>query len=148
TPGSMPPFSRNIEEEGVLIDNVKLVEGGRMLEDAMRSLLSAARYPARNPDQNIADLRAQIAANEKGVQELKRMVGHFGLDIVRAYMRHVQDNAEECVRRVIGVLKDGAFAYEMDNGAVIRVQITIGADRRSATIDFTGTSAQLESNYN
>ncbi len=148
TPGSMPPFSKNVEEEGVLLDNVKLVEDGRMLEEEMRRLLAAARYPARNPDQNIADLRAQVAANEKGVQELKRMVEHFGLDVVRAYMKHVQDNAEECVRRVIGVLKDGEFAYEMDNGAVIRVKITIGPDRRSATIDFTGTSAQLESNFN
>jgi 5-oxoprolinase (ATP-hydrolysing) len=148
TPGSMPPFSRTVEEEGVLLDNVKLVENGRMLEGDIRSLLAAARYPARNPDQNIADLRAQVAANEKGVQELKRMVAHFGLDIVSAYMRHVQDNAEECVRRVIGVLKDGDFAYEMDNGAVIRVRIRIGADRRSASVDFTGTSAQLESNFN
>ena len=148
TPGSMPPFSKNVEEEGVLLDNVKLVENGRMLEAEMRRLLASARYPARNPDQNIADLRAQIAANEKGVQELKRMVEHFGLDVVKAYMRHVQDNAEECVRRVIGVLKDGEFAYEMDNGAVIKVRITIGADKRSATIDFTGTSAQLESNFN
>jgi 5-oxoprolinase (ATP-hydrolysing) len=148
TPGSMPPFSKNVEEEGVLLDNVKLVENGRMLEAEMRKLLGAARYPARNPDQNIADLRAQIAANEKGVQELKRMVAHFGLDVVKAYMRHVQDNAEECVRRVIGVLKDGEFAYEMDNGAWIKVKITIGADRRSASIDFTGTSPQLESNFN
>ncbi len=148
TPGSMPPFSKNVEEEGVLLDNVKLVEGGRMLEAEMRTLLGAAKYPARNPDQNIADLRAQVAANQKGVEELKRMVGHFGLDVVRAYMGHVQDNAEECVRRVIGVLHDGDFAYEMDNGAVIRVKITIGGDRRSATIDFTGTSAQLASNFN
>jgi 5-oxoprolinase (ATP-hydrolysing) len=148
TPGSMPPFSRTVEEEGVLLDNVKLVEDGRMLEREMRELLASARYPARNPDQNIADLRAQIAANEKGVQELKRMVSHFGLDVVKAYMRHVQDNAEASVRRVIGVLKDGEFAYEMDNGAVIRVKITIGADRHSAKVDFTGTSAQLESNFN
>jgi 5-oxoprolinase (ATP-hydrolysing) len=148
TPGSMPPFSKNVEEEGVLLDNVKLVEDGRMLEGEMRALLGAARYPARNPDQNIADLRAQVAANEKGAQELRRMVDHFGLDVVKAYMGHVQDNAEECVRRVIGVLKDGEFAYEMDNGAMIRVKITIGADRRSATIDFTGTSAQLASNFN
>ncbi len=148
TPGSMPPFSKNVEEEGVLLDNVKLVENGRMLEAEMRRLLGAARYPARNPNQNIADLRAQVAANEKGVQELKRMVAHFGLDVVKAYMRHVQDNAEECVRRVIGVLKDGEFSYEMDNGALIRVRITIGPDKRSATIDFTGTSAQLESNFN
>ncbi len=148
TPGSMPPFSKTVEEEGVLLDNVKLVEDGHMLEAEMRRLLGAARYPARNPDQNIADLRAQVAANEKGVQELKRMVAHFGLDVVRAYMGHVQDNAEECVRRVIGVLKDGEFSYEMDNGAAIQVRITIGADKRSATIDFTGTSAQLESNFN
>jgi 5-oxoprolinase (ATP-hydrolysing) len=148
TPGSMPPFSRHVDEEGVLFDNVKLVEGGRMLEAGIRGLLAAARYPSRNPDQNIADLRAQVAANEKGVQELRRMVAHFGLDVVNAYMRHVQDNAEESVRRVIGVLKDGEFACEMDNGAVIRVRITIGADRRSATIDFAGTSPQLESNFN
>jgi 5-oxoprolinase (ATP-hydrolysing) len=148
TPGSMPPFSHTVEEEGVLLDNVKLVEAGRMLEGEMRTLLASARYPARNPDQNIADLRAQIAANEKGVQELRRMVEHFGLEVVQAYMRHVQDNAEACVRRVIGVLKDGEFAYEMDNGAVIRVKVTIGADRQSAKVDFTGTSAQLESNFN
>ncbi|HET7402379.1 MAG TPA: hydantoinase B/oxoprolinase family protein, partial [Usitatibacter sp.] len=148
TPGSMPPFSRTVEEEGVLLDNVKLVEDGRMREREMRELLGAARYPARNPDQNIADLRAQVAANEKGVQELKRMVAHFGLDVVRAYMGHVQDNAEACVRRVIGVLRDGEFAYEMDNGAVIRVKVAIGPDRQSATVDFTGTSAQLASNFN
>ena len=148
TPGSMPPFSHTVEEEGVLLDNVKLVENGRMREAEMRALLAGARYPARNPDQNIADLRAQIAANEKGVRELRRMVEHFGLDVVQAYMRHVQDNAEECVRRVIGVLKDGEFAYEMDNGAVIRVKVTIGADRTSAAVDFTGTSPQLDSNFN
>jgi len=148
TPGSMPPFSRTIEEEGVLLDNVKLVDDGKMREAGMRRLLASAKYPARNPDQNIADLRAQVAANEKGVQELRRMVAHFGLDVVKAYMGHVQDNAEECVRRVIGVLKDGAFACEMDNGATIRVKISIGADRRSAVIDFAGTSAQLESNFN
>jgi len=148
TPGSMPPFSRTVEEEGVLLDNVKLVEDGKMLEAGMRRLLASAKYPARNPDQNIADLRAQVAANEKGVQELRRMVAHFGLDVVKAYMSHVQDNAEECVRRVIGVLKDGEYACEMDNGATIRVKISIGADRRSAVIDFAGTSAQLESNFN
>ncbi|MBP8120800.1 MAG: hydantoinase B/oxoprolinase family protein, partial [Burkholderiales bacterium] len=148
TPGSMPPFSKSVEDEGVLLDNVKLVERGVMLEADMRARLAAGRYPARNPDQNIADLRAQIAANEKGVQELRRMVAHFGLDLVRAYMQHVQDNAEECVRQVIGALRDGEYAYEMDNGAVIRVKISIGSDRRSATIDFTGTSAQLESNFN
>ncbi|APV48979.1 5-oxoprolinase [Betaproteobacteria bacterium GR16-43] len=148
TPGSMPPFSHTVEEEGVLLDNVKLVENGRMLEKEMRALLRGATFPARNPDQNIADLRAQIAANEKGVRELHRMVQHFGLDVVQAYMKHVQDNAEESVRRVIGVLKDGSFEYEMDTGAVIRVKISIGPDRRSATIDFTGTSDQLASNFN
>jgi 5-oxoprolinase (ATP-hydrolysing) len=148
TPGSMPPFSRIVEDEGVLIDNVKLVEAGRLLEDRMRGILASAKYPARNIDQNLADLRAQIAANEKGVQELRRMVAHFGLEVVKAYMGHVQDNAEESVRRVLGVLKDGEFSYEMDNGAVIRVKIIIGADQRSATIDFAGTSAQLDSNFN
>jgi len=132
----------------VLLDNVKLVEGGRLLEDRMRQTLASARHPARNIDQNMADLRAQIAANEKGVQELRRMVAQFGLDVVKAYMRHVQDNAEESVRRVLGVLKNGEFGYEMDNGAMIRVKIAIGADSRSATIDFIGTSPQLESNFN
>src|SRR5476649_828713 len=148
TPGSMPPFSKTVDEEGVLIDNFLLVEGGRFREKETVALLTSGCYPVRNVVQNLADLQAQIAANEKGVQELRRMVAHFGLDVVKAYMGHVQDNAEECVRRVIGVLKDGEFAYEMDNGAVIKVKITIGADRRSATIDFTGTSAQLESNFN
>ncbi|MEQ1518719.1 MAG: hydantoinase B/oxoprolinase family protein, partial [Usitatibacteraceae bacterium] len=152
TPGSMPPFSKTVEDEGVLLDNVKLVagerNGGVMLEAEMRARLTGARYPARNPDQNIADLRAQIAANEKGVQELGKMVAHFGLDVVKAYMQHVQDNAEESVRRIIGSLKDSSFAYEMDNGAIICVKITVGHDKRNATIDFTGTSAQLESNFN
>ena len=152
TPGSMPPFSKTVEDEGVLLDNVKLVAGGDgggvMLEADMRARLAGARYPARNPDQNIADLRAQIAANEKGVQELRRMVAHFGLDVVRSYMQHVQDNAEESVRRIIGALRDGEFAYEMDNGAVINVRISLDHQKRNATIDFTGTSAQLESNFN
>jgi 5-oxoprolinase (ATP-hydrolysing) len=148
SPGSMPPFSRTVEDEGVLLDNIKLVEDGRFLEDRMRRILSSAKHPARNIGQNLADLRAQIAANEKGVQEIRKMVAHFGLDAVKAYMRHVQDNAEESVRRVLGVLKNGEFSYEMDNGAVIRVKISIGADQRSATIDFTGTSAQLDSNFN
>ncbi len=148
TPGSMPPFSKTIDDEGVLLDNVLLVENGIMRETEMRAILASATHPARNIDQNIADLRAQIAANEKGVQELRRMVAHFGLDTVHAYMRHVQDNAEECVRRVIGKLHDGRFSYAMDNGAVICVSVVIGPDRRSATIDFTGTSAQLESNFN
>jgi 5-oxoprolinase (ATP-hydrolysing) len=148
TPGSMPPFSRTVEDEGVLIDNVKLVEGGRLMEDRMRRILAEAAHPARNISQNMADLGAQVAANEKGAQELRKMVAHYGLDVVKAYMRHVQDNAEESVRRVLGALKDGEFGYEMDNGAVIRVKIRTGADRRNATIDFTGTSAQLDNNFN
>ncbi len=148
TPGSMPPDSRVVEEEGVLIDNFLLVEGGRLRERETVALLSSGRYPCRNVAQNMADLRAMVAANEKGVQELRRMVAHFGLDVVHAYMRHVQDNAEESVRRVIGVLKDGAFEYAMDHGALIKVAIRIDRARRSAVIDFTGTSPQLENNFN
>ncbi len=148
TPGSMPPGSKRVEEEGVLIDNFLLVEEGRFREKETVALLTSGKYPVRNVQQNIADLQAQIAANEKGVQELRRMVAHFGLEVVRAYMGHVQANAEESVRRVIGVLKDGVFALPMDCNAVIRTKIHIGADRRSATIDFTGTSAQLPNNFN
>ena len=148
TPGSMPAYSRVVEEEGVLIDNFLLVEEGRFREKETRALLASGRHPVRNVEQNVADLRAQIAANEKGVQELGRMVEEFGLEVVQAYMRHVQDNAEESVRRVIGVLKDGEYDLPMDNGAHLKVRITIGADRRSATIDFTGTSAQLPNNFN
>jgi 5-oxoprolinase (ATP-hydrolysing) len=148
TPGSMPPDSRTVDEEGVLIDNFLLVEQGRLREAETVALLSSGRYPARNVAQNVADLRAMIAANERGAQELRRMVRHFGLDVVHAYMRHVQDNAEEAVRRVIGVLRDGEFTYEMDCGGVIRVRIAIDRAARRATIDFTGTSAQLPNNYN
>jgi 5-oxoprolinase (ATP-hydrolysing) len=148
TPGSMPPGSRTVEEEGVLIDNFLLVEQGRFRECETLGLLASGRYPARNIAQNVADLRAQVAANEKGVQELRRMVEHFGLDVVRAYMGHVQANADESVRRVIGVLKDGEFDYPLDNGARIRVAIAIGPDRRSARIDFSGTSGQLPNNFN
>ncbi|HJS39397.1 MAG TPA: hydantoinase B/oxoprolinase family protein [Burkholderiales bacterium] len=148
TPGSMPPDSKTVEEEGVLIDNFLLVEEGRLREKETIALLSSGRYPVRNVQQNLADLQAQIAANEKGVQALREMVAHFGLEVVRAYMRHVQDNAEESVRRVIGVLKDGDFELPLDNGAQIRVKISIGADRRSAVIDFAGTSAQLPNNFN
>ncbi|HUQ77004.1 MAG TPA: hydantoinase B/oxoprolinase family protein [Burkholderiales bacterium] len=148
TPGSMPPGSKVVEEEGVLIDNFLLVEEGRFRERETIALLRSGRYPVRNVEQNIADLRAQIAANEKGVQELGRMVDQFSLDVVQAYMGHVQDNAEESVRRVIGVLKDGAFDLPLDNGARIKVKVSIGADRRSATIDFTGTSMQLPNNFN
>src|SRR5258705_8095563 len=119
-----------------------------MREAETVALISRGPYPARNVQQNMADLRAMIAANEKGSQELRRMVAHFGLEVVYAYMRHVQDNAEEAVRRVIGVLKDGDFGYEMDNGGLIRVKVTIRRETRSATIDFTGTSPQLPDNFN
>jgi 5-oxoprolinase (ATP-hydrolysing) len=151
TPGSMPPDSRVIEEEGVLINNFKLVDGaaGGQLRDAeTRALLASARYPARNPDQNMADLRAQVAANQKGVEELRKMVAHFGLDVVQAYMGHVQDNAEEAVRRVISALKDGSYTLQLDNGAQIQVAVRVDHASRSAEIDFTGTSAQLENNFN
>ncbi|MES2899397.1 MAG: hydantoinase B/oxoprolinase family protein [Pseudomonadota bacterium] len=150
TPGSMPPDSTVIEQEGVLIDNFKLVDGADgVLRDAeARALLGGARYPARNPDQNMADLRAQIAANQKGVDELRKMVAHFGLDVVQAYMGHVQDNAEESVRRVITALKDGAFTVKLDNGAQIQVAIRVNQTERSAEIDFSGTSAQLPNNFN
>ena len=148
TPGSMPPFSTRIEEEGVQIDNVKLVDGGRLREAEMLALLSSGEYPSRNPAQNMADLKAQIAANEKGVQELRNMVAQFGLDVVTAYMGHVQDNAEESVRRVITSLQDGAFCLPLDNGAEIKVAIRVDAATRSAEIDFTGTSAQLANNFN
>jgi 5-oxoprolinase (ATP-hydrolysing) len=150
TPGSMPPDSSHIEEEGVLIDNFKLMDGldGVLREAEARALLLGARYPARNPDQNMADLRAQVAANQKGVDELRKMVAHFGLDVVRAYMGHVQDNAEEAVRRVITLLKDGAWTYELDNGARVQVAIRVDRDARSAEIDFTGTAGQLPNNFN
>jgi 5-oxoprolinase (ATP-hydrolysing) len=148
TPGSMPPFSTTIDEEGVLLDNVLLVREGRMLEAPLRALMTAGPHPARNPDQTIADLRAQIAANEKGVNELRAMVARFGRETVVAYMHHVQDNAEESVRRVIGALKDGRYALSLDNGARISVAVAVDAAARSATIDFTGTSAQLTSNFN
>jgi 5-oxoprolinase (ATP-hydrolysing) len=174
TPGSMPPFSRRIEEEGVQINNFLLVERGVLREKEMLALLSGhplagppqeggatsggsgdapaqnvgARYPSRNPYQNLADLKAQIAANEKGVQELRKMVDSFGLDVVQAYMRHVRDNAEESVRRVITRLKDGQFTLPLDNGAQITVAIRVNPAERTAEIDFTGTSAQLDNNFN
>ncbi len=148
TPGSMPPSSRTVDEEGVLISNFLLVERGVLRERETAALLGSGRWPARNIEQNLADLRAMIAANEKGVQELGRMVAHFGLDVVHAYMRHVQDNAEEAVRRVIDVLKDGQFACEMDNGAWIKVAIRVDRKARSAVVDFAGTSAQLPDNFN
>jgi 5-oxoprolinase (ATP-hydrolysing) len=148
TPGSVPPFSSRIEEEGVLIDNFKMIDAGRFQEAALRDLLGGGAHPARNAAQNIADLRAQVAANEKGAQELEALVRQYGLDTVTAYMRHVQDNAEESVRRVIGALKDGEFTLPLDNGACIQVAVRIHADSRSAVIDFTGSSAQLPNNFN
>jgi 5-oxoprolinase (ATP-hydrolysing) len=148
SPGSMPPDSKVIEDEGVLIDNFKAVDAGAFREQDFRELLQSGPHPARNPEQNVADLKAQIAANEKGFSELRRMVDQFGLDTVHAYMRHVQDNAEESVRRVIDVLKDGDFTYPLDNGAQIRVSVSIDRTARSAKVDFTGTSEQLYSNFN
>ena len=148
TPGSMPAFSTRVEEEGVLIDNWLLVRDGELRESETLNLLRSAEFPSRNPEVNLADLRAQIAANSKGVQELRKMTDHFGLDVVQAYMEHVQDNAEEAVRRVIGALRDGQCAYELDNGAVIKVAVRVDKSARSAEIDFTGTSPQLPGNFN
>ena len=148
TPGSMPPNSRTVEEEGVLFNNIKLVDQGTFQEDAVRQVLGSGKWPARHPDQNVADLKAQIAANAKGLQELKRMVDQFGLDVVRAYMGHVQDNAEESVRRVLDVLTDGEMAFKVDDGSEIRVKISIDREARSAVIDFTGTSPQRPNNSN
>ena len=152
SPGSMPPFSTRIEEEGVQIDNVKLVDQGHLREQEMLDLLASGEYPSRNPQQNMADLKAQIAANEKGVQELRKMVEQFGLDVVQAYMRHVQDNAEESVRRAITKLaarmQGGQFTLPLDNGAQIQVAVTIDGAARSAKVDFTGTSPQQANNFN
>ena len=148
SPGSMPASSTRIEEEGVLIDNWRLAGDGRFREAETMALLTGAEYPSRDPETNLADLRAQIAANEKGAAELRRMVGQFGLDVVRAYMAHVQENAAEAVREVIGALGDGKYAYALDNGARIRVKITVDHAARTATIDFTGTSPQLADNFN
>jgi 5-oxoprolinase (ATP-hydrolysing) len=172
-PGSMPADSATVEEEGVLIDNFKMIDGGVYREAETRALFSSGRYPARNVDQNLADLRAQVAANAKGAEELRAMVAHFGLDVVRAYMRHVQDNAEEAVRRVITALDSGSYTYKLDPirrpgsgagggggdgdsggdgdgdaGPVIKVAIHVDRERREATIDFTGTSPVLPNNFN
>ncbi|MGF1457756.1 MAG: hydantoinase B/oxoprolinase family protein [Leptolyngbyaceae cyanobacterium] len=148
TPGSMPSQSHVLEEEGVLIDNFLLVDQGTFREAELRQLLTDAPYPARNVEQNIADLQAQIAANVKGVEELRRLVEHQSLEVVQAYMAHVQDNAEDCVRRVIDRLSPGQFTYPLDDGGHIQVRIDIDSASRSATIDFTGTSAQRASNFN
>jgi 5-oxoprolinase (ATP-hydrolysing) len=148
SPGSMSPNATTIEEEGVYIDNFKLVDRGRFCEQELHALLTEAKYPARNPVQNINDIKAQIAANEKGVRELRKMTAQFALPVVKAYMQHVQDNAAESVRRVIDRLHDSEFAYAMDQGTVIRVRITVDKDKREATVDFTGTSPQQPNNFN
>jgi 5-oxoprolinase (ATP-hydrolysing) len=148
SPGSMPPDSRSVEEEGVLLDNILIVDEGRFLEDEVRALLGGGRWPARNPDQNIADLGAQIAACAKGAGELRRISAVYGVDVVAAYMGHVQDQAEMAVRRLLDRLSDGDFAYPMDNGAVVRVAVRIDRAAQRATVDFTGTSDQLPGNFN
>lgn len=148
TPGSMPPNSRTIAEEGILINHFQLIDRGQFRETELLELLTSSEYPVRNAPQNLADLKAQVAANEKGVQELQRMVQHFGLATVQAYMQYVQDNAEASVRRVIEALQDGEFVYPMDNGCQIQVSIRIDRSQRSARIDFTGTSAQQPNNFN
>jgi 5-oxoprolinase (ATP-hydrolysing) len=148
TPGSMPADSVSVEQEGILLDNEVLVDSGIFLEEALRARLGAGSYPARNIDTNIADFKAQLAACEKGMQELLKMVSHYGLSVVHAYMQHVQDNAEESVRRVLSVLSDGEFRYEMDDGSCIQVKITLDKNARTADIDFTGTSVQHTGNFN
>ncbi|ADJ29491.1 5-oxoprolinase (ATP-hydrolyzing) [Nitrosococcus watsonii C-113] len=148
TPGSIPPDSKTIAEEGVIIDNFKLVDQGCFREEELVELLTSGPYPVRNFKQNLADLRAQVAANEKGIHELRQMVKHFGLGVVHAYMGHIQNNAEEQVRQVLAAFKSGEFSYQMDNGSRIHVAITINRQQRSASLDFTGTSPQQANNFN
>jgi 5-oxoprolinase (ATP-hydrolysing) len=148
TPGSTPPGSRTLEEEGVVIDDFLLVDGGYFREAEFRALLAGAKYPARSPDVNVADIKAQVAANEKGVQELRRVVAQFGWDTVRAYMGHVMDNAEESVRRVLDRIGSGSFDYTMDNGRRLHVAVSVDRASRSAVVDFTGTGPQDEANFN
>jgi 5-oxoprolinase (ATP-hydrolysing) len=148
TPGSMPPHSVTIEEEGVLIESMPLVRAGRLLEREMRTALASGRYPARDPDRNLADLRAQLAANARGLEEVQRMLGQFGIRTVCAYMKHVQDNAAEAVRRAIGNLSSGSYRYEMDNGEHIAVEVTVDRHARSATVDFSSSSPQSGTNFN
>jgi 5-oxoprolinase (ATP-hydrolysing) len=147
-PGSMSPIATTIDEEGIYIDNFKLVDRGKFRERELYDLLTKAKYPARNPLQNVNDLKAQIAACEKGAHEMRKMVAEFGLRVVHAYMKHVQDNADESVRRVIDRLHDSAFSYEADQGNVIAVKITVDKKKREATVDFTGTSPQQGTNFN
>ncbi len=148
SPGSMPPGSTTLDQEGVLLDNELLVDAGVLREDAIRAILNAGRWPARNPDQNLADLKAQIAACAKGAAELNRIAAEQGRDVVDAYMGHVQDHAENAVRALIDRLSDGSFRCAMDNGAQIVVSVIIDRQQRAATIDFTGTSDQLPDNFN
>ena len=148
TPGSAPADSTSIEEEGIVIDNFKLVENGQFREAEIHALLTAGRWPARNPQMNIADFKAQLASCEKGARELLGMAAHYGIDTVHAYMKHIQDNAEESVRRVLGVLQDGRFTYQMDDGCQISVAIRVHREKRRAVVDFTGTSAQHPGNFN
>ncbi|WP_332678791.1 hydantoinase B/oxoprolinase family protein, partial [Brevundimonas sp.] len=148
TPGSMPPSSKTVEDEGVLIDDFLLIDGGRLRDAETRALFASGRYPSRNVGQNMADLKAQVASCARGADELTRMVGEFGREVVAAYMGHIQDNAEEAVRRAIAALKPGVFALEMDDGAVIRVRIDVDPTARSAVVDFTGTSDQRPNNFN
>jgi 5-oxoprolinase (ATP-hydrolysing) len=148
-PGSMTPLATTVDEEGVLFDNFRIVDRGRFREEELETLLTDHRYPARNPHQNIADLKAQIAANEKGVAELRKMVAHFGLGVVEAYMGHVQDNAAESVRRVLERLPDrSVYEYPTDTGQVIKVKISVDRQKREATVDFTGTSPVMRNNFN
>jgi 5-oxoprolinase (ATP-hydrolysing) len=148
TPGSTPPVSHTLDEEGVVIDDFLLVRQGHFREAELRALLASARYPARSPDVNVADIKAQVAANEKGVQELRRVVGQYGWDVVAAYMRHVMDNAEESVRRVIDRIGDGRFEYRMDDGAPLIVRVSVDRAARTALVDFTGTGVQNSGNFN
>jgi 5-oxoprolinase (ATP-hydrolysing) len=147
-PGSMPPDSRSVHEEGALIDNFLLVEAGRFRETELRALLAAGEWPSRNPDRNVADLKAQIAACARGAAELQRVAGEYGRDVIDAYMEHVMAYAEEAVRRLVDTLRDGTFRYELDNGAVVKVDIKVDRQRRSAVIDFAGTSEQQSNNFN
>ena len=148
TPGSAPPDSQTIEEEGVLIDNFKLVENGNFKKQEVRQLLSSGKYPCRNVEENLADLAAQVAANETGVREVRKMIEQFGVQVVHSYMRYVQDNAEECVRQVLVRLKGGKSEYELDNGEFIRVSVSVDNEARTAEIDFTGTASKDPLNYN
>ena len=144
----MPPDSRSVEDEGVLFDNVLIIDAGRFLEDDVRALLSGGRWPSRNPALNIADLTAQVASCARGAAELNRVARHYGVDTISAYMRHGQKQAEEAVRRLIGTLSDGQFRYAMDNGAEVVVAVRVDREARGVTIDFTGTSATLPDNFN